>query len=228
MGTTGIFQTKRLAILFIALVFALTSCSVFQSSAEKEFKGIAYANAKYDVVIQYPQNWRIIDKRSSDAEAFAINILKKGILAEKRLPLGVYADMQLSYVAIWPHGLGTELPQSQRVSLKDTTLSLDFNFAVDQKESTLLLLKDGSIWAYFLRPEQPPASWSNYGFIFAQVSTLQSSIRCYDDQTGKQLSLQECDYSKKDYIIRTGTVDQEDAAAIRYILENIRLTEVKR
>ncbi|HEX6983709.1 MAG TPA: hypothetical protein VF181_13190 [Balneolaceae bacterium] len=220
-------KNKTFSMLFIALFFSLTACAIFQSSTQK-YNGIGYADTEYDVSFQYPEGWVVVDKRNLDVSRFAINVFEEGTLAEKKFPLGVHTDMQLSYVAIWPHGLGTELPQSQGVSLKDTTLSLNLNFPVDQKESTLLLLKNGSVWAYFLRPEQPPTSWSDYGFIFAQVRTLQSSVKCYDEQTGKQLSLEECDYSKGGQIIRTGTVAEEDAAAIRYILENISLSEVKK
>jgi hypothetical protein len=220
-------ERKFLNVLFVPLLISFTGCAIFNSSTQK-YESIAYANAKYDVTLQRPKNWVAADKQYVEMDKFAINVFRKGTLTNNRLPLGVHADKELSYVTIWPHGLGTELPQSQKVSLKDTTLSLNFNFAVDKEESTLLLLKDGTIWAYFLKPEQPPASWSNYGFIFAQIRTLQSSIKCYDGQTGEQLSLKECDYSQKDQVIRTGAVDEKDAAAIQYILENISLEEVKK
>jgi hypothetical protein len=217
---------KFLIPLFVSLFISFTGCAIFNSSTQK-YEGIAYANAQFDVILQYPKNWVAADTQYVEMGKFAINVIRKETLNNK-LPLGVHADKELSYVTIWPQGLGTELPQSQKKSLKDTTLSLNLNFAVYQKESTLLLLKNGSIWAYFLKPKQPPASWSDYGFIFAQIRTLQSSIKCYDGQTGEQISLKECDYSQRDQVIRTGTVDEKDAAAIQYILENISLAEVKK
>lgn len=209
---------KRISISFISLLF-LTACANFNSS--RQFESVSYANPKYDFRLRYPKSWILVDKANLEVGEFAVNVLKGKKILEKKLPLGVHTDMQVSYIAIWPHGLGTELPKSQSIALKDTLHSLALNFPVDQKESKLLLLKDGSIWAYFLKPKQPPESWSNFGFIFAQVGSAQPSILCYDKQTGKQLPLKECHFTGPGRVVRTANIDEKDAEAIRYILENI-------
>ncbi len=230
--------SKKIALL-ISFLFLLNACADTDSNetlqepedgtenAEEQSLNAVYSNAKYNITIHYPEAWSAKIFTGLRVGRFAVNIFKSEDVAEQSLPLAVYEEMEYSYVAVWPEGLATELPASHVVPVKDVMHSPALNFAVNRIESKLLLLKDGSIWGYFLVPRNPPEAWSDYGFIYAQVGVKNVKVTCFEEETGQEITLEECDNLEGDRVVRTGQIDEEAAATIRNILENIRLEPVE-
>ncbi len=224
-------------ILVVSILFLLSSCANSDADTlnrnqpeeaedSKELSRV-YTNEKYNIHLYYPEWWSAEAFSELEAGGFTVNVFKGDASAEEDLPLTVHEEMEYSYVAIWPEGLAVELPASHVVPIKDVMHSPALNFAINRIESKLLLLKDRSIWGYFLVPRNPPETWSDNGFIFAQVGTNNVEVICYNEKTGQVISLEECDNLEGDRIVRTGQIDEETAAIIRNILENIRLEPVE-
>lgn len=192
--------------------------------------GETYTNSRYDISLRIPENWILLEESNLKPAMgkFAINIFKRGTGAEKKTPLQVHAEAQHSYVAIWPHGYGTELPASQYTTFDKAENPPELKFSVNQQSSKLLQLKDGTTWAYFIIPKNPPAGWEEHGFIFAQISTTNNRSTCYDEQKGNEIPMDECDFLGGDRYVREGELNRQDQTNIRRILKNISLNSVKK
>ena len=233
---------NRLSVLLAAGLMLLSACSNSDSTtdqntaAEKDSTaadtsqlGETYTNATYDVRLQIPNQWILLEEPNLKAAmgTFAINLFKRGTGAEKEVPLQVHAKARHSYVAIWPHGYGTELPASQYARLDTLKNAPDFQFEVDYKKSKALILKNGTAWAYNIVPKNPPSKWSTHGFIFAQIRSTNNSATCYDKQTGEELSMKKCDFLQGDRYVRKADINTADARTIHHVLESISLDSVK-
>lgn len=186
-----------------------------------------YKNSTYDIGLKLPQNWIVIEKQGQKTDHYSVNIFKKEAGSLAKNTLGVHEKMQHSYIAIWPNGLATELPLSQYASFKKIENTLDLNFKVDQKKSKLLVLKNGSVWGYFLVPKNSPESWDNFGFIYAQIQVENNQTVCFDKQSGQKIPLKQCDFLEGDKVVQTGKLNKQDAQHIRHLLEAIQLQKVK-
>lgn len=191
--------------------------------------GEAYSNSRYNISLRVPENWILLEEPNLKPAMgkFAINIFKRGTGAEQETPLQVHAEAQHSYVAIWPHGYGTELPASQYSTFGKAEEVPELQFAVDPKKSKVLHLRDGSAWAFYITPKNLPTGWEEHGFIFAQIATTNNQSTCYDKQTGDEIPLDECDFLAGDHYVRQGDINQQDQMTIRRILESISLDSVK-
>lgn len=220
------YKTNYL-FFFIALLL-VSACSNLSSTSESDTVALekSYTNAKYDITLRSPEQWVIIEQTDLQIGEYAINVFKRGTGAERELPLAIHNSMKHSFVAIWPRGLGTELPYGQYVSLNETDNAPELQFPVNKEESNLLLLKNGAVWAYFIVPKNPPAGWQKFGFIFAQVRTSNTSAKCFDKQTGKRIPVDQCNFLTGDPYVRTGDIDEQDAVVIRKILKSINLQKV--
>lgn len=221
-----ILKNKNYLILFFFI--CLAGCakksghqSANQADTVKTAAALAnsYANNKYNIQLQYPESWILFEKSGLKAGKYAVNIFKRGTGAEQKLPFGVHTGLMHSYVAIWPLGLATELPAGQYGKLKS---KLTLNFEINRRLSKRLILRNGTTWAYFIVPRDPPENWSDYGFIYAQVQVKNSHRICYDEQTGKKVPQKRCDFLEGDKVVRTGQVDRRDAILIRHILETVK------
>lgn len=234
---------SRFFVLSLALAFLLTACADSDSprndihSSQEGRQPTPtqqleehYKNAQYDVSLSYPAQWILLEEANLTPAmgTFAINIFKGGTGAEQETPLQVHAKAQHSYVAIWPHGYGTELPASQYARLDTVENTPDFQFQVDMEASKALVLKDGTVWAYNIVPVNPPANWEEYGFIFAQIASENHRATCYDAQTGQEKPLRKCDFlGGDDRYVRQADIINEDAQTIRRMLESISLEQIE-
>lgn len=225
-------------ILFISLVVLISACgnsgavkkNRHQNQNNDTNKSIAfktYQNSMYDVSLQLPENWIVMERQDSKTGNYTVNIFKKGSGSLLNSILGVHEGPQHSYIAIWPKGLATELPYSEYASFESKEDPLDLNFNINLVDSKLLILESGLIWAYFIRPENPPENWSDYGFIYAQVQVMDHKTVCYDTQTGDKIPLKQCNLSEGDHIVQTGRLNKPDAKRIRDMLETINLRRIE-
>lgn len=200
-----------------------------QKQTEKPF-GNQYRNAEYDITLNYPENWILLEEANLKPAmgTFAINIFKRGTGAEQETPLQVHAKAQHSYIAIWPYGYGTELPASQYARLDTMENVPEFQFEVDMDASKALIFNNGSAWAYNIVPKNPPENWEEHGFIFAQAASKNNKSTCYDKQTGKEKPLKECDFlGGDDRYVRRGDIIKKDAQTTHQMLESISLEPIQ-
>ncbi|HLR31799.1 MAG TPA: hypothetical protein VK074_04880, partial [Fodinibius sp.] len=197
---------------FCICLLLMTACSSQNKVADQQNpRQQLYKNTDYAISFRIPQQWDIAESTNLKVGDYALNVFKKGTNARKSLPLNVHTPMKHSYVTFWPHGYGTEFPYSQMVSFQEANSAKvpDLQFAVNKKKSTLFLLKDGSVWGYFIAPKQPPNGWDTYGFIHAQVRTTNVSAVCYDQESGEKLSNENCNYMGGDQYIRSGNLNKQ-------------------
>lgn len=183
----------------------------------------AYGNKKYAVQMQLPANWSAVENESHSGTVTSIFPLNAG--ADDKLPLGIHQDAALSYMAIWPGGLGTEFPSGDARSFNKARHIPSLSFAVDREVSKIFLLKDGTPWAYFIAPQNVPSSWNEAGFIFAQIQTNNFQAHCYDKNTGKEKAMQQCDPLMGDKLVREGNRNEKHAAIIHKMLSSIELNK---
>jgi hypothetical protein len=218
----------------VATFFFLIGCSTSKKAQQSSHGKSAstsqvqvYSNATYNVGLEIPKSWILVEESQLKVGDFAINIFSKGTGAEEQLPLNVHAKPQHSYITIWPKGLGTELPYSQYASFNKANGAPSLPFKADTSKSKILHLADGTPWAYFIVPQSPPSNWSTDGFIFAQIQLSNPQTICYDDQTDEQKPMKQCDFLEGDEVVRKGTLDEQDTKTIHDILGSLSLQEVQ-
>lgn len=199
-----------------------------RSGEPKMIAGEAYTNAKYNVSLRVPDGWILMEEANLNSAmgTFGINIFKQGTEAANEVPLHIHAEAKHAFVAIWPHGYGTELPAGQRKSFTEAKNLPYLQFAVDKEESKVFEFKDGSVWAWFIVPKSPPENWEEHGFLFAQVRSTNNSATCFDEKTGKEIPMDRCDYLAGDRFVRQGTVDKNVSRTMQRLLGTIALGSV--
>ena len=189
--------------------------------------GDIYSNPEYDIALGIPNSWILLEEPQKGTDNIGINLFKRGTGAEQELPLSIHSKAHHSYIAIWPRGLGTELPAGKRSALRSVPDGPDLSFTIDTSKSRTLQLKDGSTWGYFIVPKNPPQHWSENGFIFAQIQVNDHKTTCFDEETNKHLSMKECDPLEGDHFVRKGDRNEQNAAVIHSILESLSLKKIK-
>ncbi len=169
--------------------------------------------------MQFPENWEF--KKTSRGGNFPI--INAFLLDDKssiELPATVHANPEISYIGIFPKGYGTELPFSKTRKMTDDDPSLTFD--VNQNKTTVFLLENDQVWSYYIVPASPPANWSDDGFIFAQIAAENIEIKCFDEETGDEIKMSECDPMTGDEIKRFGSTTNERHQDIKSILQSIQ------
>lgn len=215
-------------------VLISTSCSNLDSQTQPadtspadsvQPPGDRYVNPEYDLALRLPASWIVVEEPLRGRTHEAINLIKKGTGAKQETPLHVHAEADHSYIAILPGGWGTELPNSQYAPFSQAEEKPELSFEIDTSKSKVLHLKDGSPWAYFIAPADPPGKWTDSGFIFAQIQTRQDTTYCIDAETGERQAVRKCDYSRGDQYIRKGNRNEQEAAVIHEILGSFFFVE---
>ncbi|SMO58090.1 Gmad2 immunoglobulin-like domain-containing protein [Fodinibius sediminis] len=185
-----------------------------------------YSNPEYDIALRMPSSWILVEEPLADGEHMAINLFKDDDSTSRALPLDIHGNAKRSYIAVWPAGIGTELPASQYASFHSSADTPALSFPVDTVKSKILLLQDGTPWAYFIVPGNPPEQWSDSGFIFAQIQTSDHLTTCFDEETGEKLPMEKCDVPAGDRFVREGTRNKRDARIINRVLQSISLKNI--
>jgi len=184
-----------------------------------------YQNAEYDIKIDYPQQWILLEEPNLETGDFAINLFKRNTGAEQEVPLGVHSSPEHTYLSIWPHGLGTELPFSQYTTFQEYATTPKLSFQIDNTASKVLLLESGKAWAYFIVPKHTPAKWASNGFIFAQIDVVDFEQSCLSKKDRKEINPEKCDPLEGDQPIRKGSRNKIDARLIHNMLESLSLEQ---
>jgi hypothetical protein len=184
----------------------------------------SYNSSDYNISLEYPAEWILLEQIQTAGNALSINIFPKGRGAEQATPLHLHGDAGLGYVAIWPKGIGTELPSGASKTISaNAMINPELRFEWDAEQSKVFLLNDSSIWAYFLVPADPPDGWSAEGFIFAQYGLRHFTATCYDAKSGDEKPLERCDPLAGDRFVREGEVRSSDKRVVDKILSTMQL-----
>ncbi len=183
-----------------------------------------YQNSTYNLSLQYPSDWQVVESPQSTEGNFAVSLYPAGEEAGLDVPLGLHEKADLPYLVIYPMGLGTEFPSGSSSSfLSEGIDPIDVKFVPGQSTSLVFRLFNGEIWGYFLRPETPPANWSDEGFIFAQYAVENFEAQCFDKNTGEEKALDDCDPLAGDRYVRKGQVVPHFANVVHTMLKTMEL-----
>lgn len=221
-------------MLFLAGFFALLiiSCSKSGEKAENGATGQkntdteltkktdVYSNEKYAIKAGVPAGMQILESKIANRTP-VINFYRSDSLVQP--PLDIHEPPYISFVSVLPDGFGTEPPSGKKIALADTTLLQNTRTWFNTEKSYAYLLNDGTPWAYELRPDSLPDSWSEYGMIFAQIRHSELETQCLDKKSGKAISMKKCDPLAGDRFIRSAHIDSESRSQIRALLESIQI-----
>lgn len=234
MKRLRISDSKIVLILVLGLLISCQSANKIKQDSEnekqldKDVKSGSpdatenmkqFQSDEYHFSMQLPEDWEF--EKSSRGESFPIiNAFPSDDKDTIELPATIHANPEILYIGIFPKGYGTDLPfsKTRKMSAVDPSLS----FEVNQTKTTVYLLENDEVWGYFIVPASPPANWSDDGFIFAQVATANIEIKCFDEETGDELEMSECDPMTGDEIKRFGNTSEENKENINAILQSIQ------
>ncbi|MDP3795122.1 MAG: hypothetical protein Q8R13_04330 [bacterium] len=165
-----------------------------------------YRDPTYNFELRHPPLWNVTVTTTVEP---VINIYRRG-----NPPLTHHTNE--TQVSIFPNGLGTEGPagRSREVEERDITRE-DEAHAVE-----FFLENNGRPWGHFISFTNPPASWGDFGFVWASAKIQNPQLRCRDPQK----TLEQCD-PFGDGLDVSGTVDPEEYATIGSILATFAFTE---
>ena len=181
-----------------------------------------YTNQQFNFTLKYPDNWRVFEDNPGDRYP-VINVYSSRNAAEFEVPLDIHSKPLVSYLVIYPKGMGTELPSGGSVKISEYDQSIPVNFSVEQ-DGEIFLLENGDSWGYFLPLGNAPQDWDQ-GFIFAQIAINNFEAKCYDEETGEEVAMEECDPMTGDKIKKYGNIHEEESKKIKGILKSFKFLE---
>jgi len=188
-----------------------------------------YKNETYQIALSYPENWQVVENPTPGQNQIAISLYPGNWATKIELPLGLHEDATLSYLVIYPGGLGTEYPSGRSATLREADgYDLNVEFRTSSSESRLFRLDNGETWAYLLYPQPSPDAWSKNGYIFAQYAAENFEAECYDDKNGEAKPLEDCDPLGGDCFVRKGSINPAAAQTVRTILESIQIGGIEK
>ncbi|MFW6352133.1 MAG: Gmad2 immunoglobulin-like domain-containing protein [Bacteroidota bacterium] len=220
---------RKVIVFIIAIVVAACQGKEHQNNTEKaeknhgnefEVKNQQYFKANnYAFSVSYPQNWHAEEYQIESGQTI-INLFPEIHRSDLDLPVIIHAEADASFIGIYPDGYGTELPmgKSEKLSASENPAGIKIN----ENESQKFLLENGKVWAYYLVPADAPQSWDPYGFIFAQIGVDNPKQRCFDKESGRELSMEDCDPMMGDTIKRYGSIKKDEAADMKNILQQMK------
>ncbi len=223
--TQKIITTSLLVFLFIA--FIGFSCDTNRKEREHSSDNPSgnaagesanlqdFTSGEFGFSVKYPENW--VQKTFQEGRHTIINFLPADQENQAELPVIVHAKPGISFVGIYPAGYEVDLPFGKSSRILSDEISVPF--PVNLKQSRKFLLENGEPWGYYIVPARIPESWSNYGFIFAQIAVNNPRIQCIDKETGKEVEMPECDPMKGDTVKRFGEVASGDKTRVRELLK---------
>ncbi len=173
-----------------------------------------YQNKEWEFILEYPKDYHLLEA-DLPGDSPVINLYPDSIASKP--PFAIHEKPGIPYMAILPKGFGVDGPSGKRKNLKDHKLPVTPNVSLNEEESMVYLLESGEPWAYFLRFQDVPANWTEYGGIFIHFSVSDFSAECISI-TGKTKSMEQCDPLGKDKVIYSGLINREARTSLLTIL----------
>jgi hypothetical protein len=159
-----------------------------------------------------PLSW---NSRSELQEPFTFFSVHPDTVPGDILPIRIHAPADVTFLSVFPQGYGTELPSGNQEALHR-------NPSFWHEDSRQFLLENGQAWAYYLKPAEPPSTWSQDGFFFLQLPVRDFNIRCVDETSSEEKTMKDCDPLLGDHVIRTGKINQNLEVMADSILQSIQ------
>lgn len=224
---------KHNIIIFI-IIFGISSCNdskntneeveyeVYTQKTEEEEEEVipSYVNENHHFSIKIPEGWRVFESDSAD-QIQTINIYRSKDSYKLNFPLDIHVPEDVSHISLFPLGLGTELPFGITKILKNYKEEIPLNFSLNEEESYLFLLENAQVHAYFLKPLSPPPGWNEDGFLFIQTQADGFYGVCYNNDTGVEKKIEECDPLAGDKIKKYGDLNLPERTKIMEILSSL-------
>lgn len=177
-----------------------------------------YVNKNYNFETKWLSEWRITETPPRQSLK-AVNLYSPALESELELPLTVHARASVTHLSAYPEGWGTGLPAGGRLKAREYQGNLPVAFTYDPESSYIFLLDTGEPWAYLIRPAQPPQSWGDNGYLFAQIGLEDYASQCFDGDTGEPKPDADCDPMAGDRVVRSGQLKEPDRTVIRQALQ---------
>ncbi len=206
MQKRNLITVSLLLLLGVGILVWYDSTRAPKSSDEE---WLTYRSGKYNFEVRHPKNWRVHEITSPEF-LVGVNIYKSD--ADVELPLTHHSNA--TQVSVFPEGIPTEGVFAES---RDSTLG----FSVDASLKTDFLLSDGTVWAtYIAGLENRPATWQEFGFLWASVKIDNLSTECL--KNGNKVPNEQCDPFTGDKIIWHGSASSDDRETTLEILKSFR------
>ena len=178
-----------------------------------------YENKDWGFSLSHPENFNILESQLA-GNAPVINLYPESLNANP--PFAIHEEPELAYIAILPEGFGVDGPSGQQMSFAEWNSSPDFDVEVSLQDGKVYQLKNGEAWAYFLRFDQSPSNWSEYGGIFVHFSVSNFKATCFNTQSGENKPMAECDPMGNDEVAYSGEIDTASKNQLLKILKSLK------
>lgn len=176
---------------------------------------VEFESQDFDFSLSYPNNWnQNTDTTFKMSPKFNFYYQDESVGAE--LPFDHFSNV--TQVSVFPGGVPTE-------GVHGESRSLDFEVGFDvSDESRVYVLDDGTPFAAYIKPETPPLSWAEAGFVWMRLQIEDLKSRCLRDNV--EIGQSECDpLVRGDTIVRTGDVDTAKWSLQKEIVKSISFKE---
>lgn len=175
---------------------------------------INYTNQDYSFSLRYPETWTRNDSAQTGLEP-KINFYRN-LDSAATLPLTHFANQ--THVSVYPQGIGTE-------GLVGESRDLNFNVGFPVAEnSRMYVLDDGTPYAAYILPQNPPSSWNDSGFIWMRLRIENLETTCIVN--GQEVSEDECNPLSGDARIqRSGRVNNSLWETEKQIVSTFNFTD---
>lgn len=178
----------------------------------------------YHVAMEYPADWQV--EHGGVGAMPLLSVYAPTTADTADLPPRVHGPAGLSYVTIFPKGLGVDAPAGSSQTVAEYEGLVPSSFRLDEQRSVVYQLENGRPWAYLLRPVSPPPGWTEGGYVFAQIGIPDVQITCYDAQTGQAKPMERCDHlGGGDRIVRSGRAGDVDRQVVEEMLSSLYFYE---
>lgn len=145
-----------------------------------------------------------------------LNVYDPSETSAAQLPLDHFAHA--THLSFYPEGIPTE-------ALMGATGPLPFEPPFRASgESEVHLLDDGTPFAAYVKPAEPPPGWSEHGFVWIRARVDDLEVRCLRE--GEEVSRNECDpMPGDDRIVRGGSMDPGTWRTLKTILSTVRFLD---
>jgi hypothetical protein len=190
-------QVLVVIALVVLIVYALLATTEDRSLNRVDTTDwFVYKNEIYQFEIMYPPDW-IVGEFVEDEMIPRVNIYPPNQQFEHPLTHHSFA----SHVSIFPAGIPTE-------GVFGETRASSVPFSPEVRGAVDYILDDGTVFATFVAFDDRPASWTESGFVWANVEIDGFGIRCYRQE--EEVSLEACDPMEGDLVVREGSVDPNE------------------
>lgn len=179
----------------------------------------SYQNEEWSFSIDYPANFRILESELP-GKSPVINLFPAETNYDP--PFAIHEKPEIAYVAILPRGFGVDAPSGNRTNLENWNNALPDVLNIDKDKSKVYLLENNSPWAYFIRFENTPSGWENYGGVFVHFKINDFGAECFDMNTGNQKKMEDCDPMGNDEVRYSGEIEEQTKAYLIDILKSFK------